>query len=47
VIKNDDVNVLFNVILSSNIDKGVENVGSIKTNETPPLDEVRFQEDEE
>jgi hypothetical protein len=47
VIRNDEANVLFNVRLSSKIDNGVENVGSIKTNETRPLEDVRFEDDEE
>lgn len=47
VIKNGDVNELFNVALLSNIDNGVENVESKNIKATPSLDDVILEEDEE
>ncbi len=47
VIKNDDGNVLLNVILSSNKDNGVENVESKNIKATLSDDSVILEEDEE
>jgi len=46
-MRRNDENVLFNVILSSNKDNGVENVGSEKTNDVRAYVDVRLEDDVE